>query len=152
MHNFLSIIVIAFTVTETPSPISPITNAPTGLEWLGPAVSVIGGVMVALIGGISLIWRRRQDRKEAIADKQADTESAIRPKVTDGWEEVRAARLETSMYYNLYRTFENLFYTVFSALRHLARVTRDTNPETVFEKDITDALAVVPPETTVNKK
>ena len=82
----------------------------------------------------------------------ADAAIAAQPKITDGWEEVRKARLEATNYYNLYRTFENLFYTVFTALRHLARMVRSAHPDHEFDKDIVDALAVVPPGTAEAKK
>ena len=112
----------------------------------------IGGVLVAAVGGVSLVWRRRQDRKDNLEDKVADAAIAAQPKITDGWEEVRKARLEATNYYNLYRTFENLFYTVFTALRHLARMVRSAHPDHEFDKDIVDALAVVPPGTAEAKK
>ena len=125
---------------------------PLNLDWLGPAITSIGAFIVAAIGGISLVWRRRQDRQEEQADRITDAELASQPKVTDGWDEVRAARLEASNYYNLYRTFENLFYTVFSALRHVTRSVRDAHPEEELPKDVLDALAIVPPDATDMKK
>ena len=129
----------------------PASNAPD-MAWLGPVVTVLGGVLVAAVGGVSLVWRRRQDHKDALEDKAVDAKIAIQPKITDGWEEVRAARLEASKYYNLYRTFENLFYTVFTALRHLARAVRTAHPDHQFDQDIVEALAVVPPGTAEVKK
>ena len=125
---------------------------PLNLDWLGPTISAIGAFIVAVIGSISLIWRRRQDRQEALTDRVTDSELAAQPKVTDGWDEVRAARLEASNYYNLYRTFENLFYTVFSALRHVTRTVRDAHPDEELPKDVLDALAIVPPDATDMKK
>lgn len=119
------------------------------LDWLGPTVTAIGGVLIAAVGGISLVWRRRQDRKDQVEDKKADAVIAIQPKVTDGWEEVRKARAEATTYYNLYRAFENLYYIVADALRKLARSVRDAHPEEVFDKDVVDALALKPPETDV---
>lgn len=129
----------------TPAPIPPGAD---NLSWLGPAVTAIGGVLVAMVGGASIVWRRRQDRKEVAIDRQADAEQAAQPKITDGWEEVRKARTEASQYYNLYRAFENLFYTAFGALRHLARTVRDAHPDQPLDKDVVDALAIVPPDTT----
>lgn len=128
----------------------PILSAdtPPDLNWLSTIVTAAGGVIIAMVGGASLVWRRRQDRKDAIADKKTDAEIAVTPKVTDGWEEVRLARAEASQYYNLYRLFENLFYTAFSALRHLARRVHEAHPDQKFDKDIVDALAIVPPDTT----
>lgn len=119
------------------------------LDWLGPAVTAIGGVLIAAIGGVSLVWRRRQDRKDQVEDRKADAVIAVQPKVTDGWEEVRKARAEATTYYNLYRAFENLYYIVADALRKLARSVRDAHPEEVFDKDVVDALALKPPETDV---
>lgn len=119
------------------------------LDWLGPTVTAIGGVLIAAVSGISLVWRRRQDRKDQVEDKKADAVIAIQPKVTDGWEEVRKARAEATTYYNLYRAFENLYYIVADALRKLARSVRDSHPEEVFDKDVVDALALKPPETDV---
>lgn len=125
-------------------PVPYIPAAPPDLEWLGPVAGALGTVVVATIGAISIVWRRKQDRR----DVQDDRLAGDAPKVTDGWDEVRAARLEASNYYNLYRTFENLFYTVFSALRHLAQKTREAHPDEVFAPDVLDALKTVPPDTT----
>jgi hypothetical protein len=122
-------------------------DTPPDLNWLGPVVTAIGGVLVAAVGGASLIWRRSQDRKDAKEDKAVDAEIAVQPKVTDGWEEVRKARAEATTYYNLYRVFENLYYTVAAALRHLARRVRDSHPEQEFDKDVIEALAIEPPQT-----
>ena len=130
----------------------PADSGGPDLSWLGPAVLATGSVLVALIGILSLIIKSRQDRKAAKSAAEDQAEIAVQPKVTDGWEEVRAARLEATKYYNLYRAFEDLYYVVSSALRHLARNVRDAHPEQVFDKDIAEALAVVPPETDVPKK
>lgn len=131
----------------TPAPV----NAPD-LSWLGPAIAAGGGAIVGIIGLVSVLLGRRQDRKNQHAASQDAAEIAVTPKITDGWEEVRQARQEASQYYLLYRTFENLFYTVFSALRHLVRSIRDAHPEQQFDQDVTDALAIVPPDTTDVKK
>ena len=145
MSAVLSTTVLTDLATATDS-----TNPAFG--WLGPLVSSIGAILVAGIGVASLLWRRRLDRKDLEQDRTIEAEIAGQPKVTDGWEEVRAARLEASTYYNLYRTFENLFYTVFSALRHLARSTRDEHPDQQFDQDVIDALAIIPPDTSEPKK
>jgi len=133
------------------APDDVVTNAPD-MGWLGPVVTAIASVLVATIGGVSLAWRRRQDRRETLEDKAADAATAAQPKVTDGWEEVRRARQEASNYYNLYRAFENLYYIVLGALRHLARTVRLEHPDQKFDQDIVDALAAVPPDTTTVKK
>lgn len=127
----------------TPVP-NPINENPPDLSWLGPTIAAGGGVIVGLIALISVLWSNRQKHKEAMVEKTADSQ----PTITDGWEEVRRARDEASEYYKLYRIFENLFYTVMSALRHLARVFRASQPDAVLDKDIVDALAIVPPDTT----
>ena len=135
-----------FSIVGVIDPITPpyVPVTPPNLEWLGPVAGTLGTIVVATIGAISIVWRRKQDRRDAQEDQLAGNQ----PKVTDGWEEVRTARLEASNYYNLYRTFENLFYTVFSALRHLAQKTRHDHPQEVFAPDVLDALAIVPPDTT----
>ena len=118
------------------------------LDWLGPVVSGVSAVLVGIVGAASLVWRRRQDRRDASEDRSADAAIAVQPTVSDGWDEVRQARKEATSYYNLYRAFENLYYIAFGALRHLARKTRDAHPDVEFEADIIEALATTPPDTT----
>lgn len=138
---------LMFAISADPTPYVP-AFAPN-LDWLGPVAGALGAIVVALIGGISIVWRRRQDKKDLAEDRISDSA----PKITDGWEEVRAARQEASRYYSLYRTFENLYYTAFSALRHLARKNRDTRPDEAFDQDVIDALATDPPDTSeITKK
>ena len=124
---------------------------PPDIGWLGPVATAGGGVIVAMIGGASIVWRRRQDRRDAVDDRHLDAEIAVQPRVTDGWEEVRKARAEATTYYNLYRAFEHLYYTCASALRKLARRVRDHHPEEEFDADIVAALALKPPETETGK-
>jgi len=112
------------------------------LSWLGPVATVVGGVLIAAIGGVATIWRRRQDRQDQVADKVVDK----LPSEKDGWQEVRAARAETSHYYKLYRIFEDLFYTVGTGLRALARTVHTAHPEQVFPQEVIDALAARPPD------
>lgn len=116
-------------------------TAPQDLSYLGPLVAAIGAVLVALVSGLAVVWRQHQDRKDVVVDR--DLEKL--PTEVDGWTEVRAARAEATRYYNLYRVFEDLYYTVSSALRHLARLVHDNHPDEQFSKDVTDALAVKPP-------
>lgn len=113
------------------------------LEWLGGAVTAIGGVLVAVIGGVALVWRRRQDRKDSVADTKAEKT----PTQKDGWAEVREARAEATRYYKLYRVFEDLYYAVASALRALARKVHEAHPEEPLDKHVTDAIAMKPPDT-----
>jgi hypothetical protein len=137
---------------STPAPIvNPINANPPDLNWLGPSILATGSILVALIGIVSLILGKRQDRKNKAAEQQGEAAIAVQPKITDGWEEVRTARAEATEYYKLYRTFENLFYVVFGALRHLARLFRTKNPDEPFDQDIVDALAVIPPDTDSNQ-
>jgi hypothetical protein len=119
------------------------------LTWLGVVVTAVGSLLVAVVGAISLVWRRRQDRKDQVEDKVTDAAIAVQPKVIDGWEEVRKARAEATRYYNLYRVFEELYYTVASAFRKLAKSVRDRHPDEEFDKDVVEALALKPPETNV---
>jgi hypothetical protein len=129
-----------------PAPDIPADSAPN-LQYLGILVPAVGAFLIALTGLVSNVWRRRQDRKDALEDKNADANIAAQPKITDGWEEVRKARLEATLYYNLYRAFENIFYTVFGAFKHLVRDTRNAHPDHEFSKDILDALKVDIPDT-----
>lgn len=115
---------------------------PPNLDWLGPVVTAIGGVLVAAVGGISLVWRRRQDRRESVEDKELDRA----PKEVDAYEEMRLARAEASRYYRLFRTFEDLFYSAHAALRFLARRVHDAHPEQELDKNVVEALALRPPE------
>ena len=121
-------------------------SAGLNLEWLGPIVTAVGGVIVAIIGGIAMIWRRRQERQDEQEDRAEEATASTQPKVVDGWSEVRAARAEATKYYNLYRTFEDMYFTVISALRGLVRSVREAHPEQKFSKEVVDALAVKGPE------
>jgi lysophospholipase L1-like esterase len=110
------------------------------LQWLGPAVTGAAAVVVAALGTIGLVWRRRQDR-------QAETEAQVAGKQAteaDEWSEVRLARQEATKYYNHYTTFRGLFYDVQQALRHLVRKLRDAHPDMNLDKDVVDALALKP--------
>lgn len=115
---------------------------PPNLDWLGPIATAIGAVLVSAVGGISLVWRRRQDRKESIEDKVLDAQ----PSVTDGWKEVNIARTEATRYYRLYRLFEDMFYTVHAALRALARKVHEHHPDEPLHEDVVKALALRPPD------
>lgn len=112
------------------------------LEWLVPALGIGGSIVVALIGAASLIWRRRQDRKDTLDDKLTDKA----PDVTDGWAEVRQARAEASRYYRLFRVFEELYYSVASALRFLSRKWHERLPEEPLDPEVVKALELRPPE------
>lgn len=118
---------------------------PDNLGWLGPVVTTAGAIVVAALGTVGLVWRRRQDRHAEVEDAARAAEAAKEPTETDGWAEVRAARAEATKYYNLYVFFRNLFYDVQSALRHLVRKIRDAHPDMELDKDVVDALALKPP-------
>lgn len=137
--------IFAFAIASS----GPNDGIPLNLDWIGPTVTAIGTVLVALVGGASLFWRRKQDAQIARQDKATDAVIAVQPTVTDGWEEVRQARMEASSYYNLYRAFENLFYSAFGALRFLARKVHDENPAEPFDQIVLDGLALIPPDTHV---
>lgn len=118
------------------------TDASDSLAWLGPIATAAGGVLVAMVGGVAMVWRRRQDRRDQLSDKSIDK----LPTEKDVWQEVRSARAETSHYYALYRIFEDLFYTVGTGLRVLARTVHQAHPEQVFPQEVIDALAARPPD------
>lgn len=104
------------------------------LSWLGPTASAAGGVIVASIAGASMLWRRRTAAKEKAT-----------PSPKDEWSETRSARAEASKYYSLYRTFEDLFYAVHSALRTMAKASHDAHPDQVIPDEVVKALALRPP-------
>lgn len=104
------------------------------LSWLGPTATAAGGVIVATIAGASLLFRRRTAAKEKAT-----------PSPKDEWSETRAARIEASKYYSLYRTFEDLFYAVHSALRTLAKASHDAHPDQPLPDEVLKALALRPP-------
>jgi hypothetical protein len=123
-------------------PVVAAAGGTLNLDWLGPVVTTAGVVIVGAITGVSAIIRRRQDRQESLEDKIIDKE----PSEKDGWAEVREARAEATKYYKLYRAFEDMYYAVASALRHLARSVHDAHPEKALGKDVVDALAIKPPD------
>lgn len=118
------------------------------LSYLGPLVTASGALLLAGVTAAAALWRRRQDRKDVTVDRDLER----LPTEADGWTEVRAARAEATKYYNFYRTFENLYYIAASALRHLVRTVHEAHPEQVFDKDVTDALAVKPPDVNEGEK
>lgn len=117
------------------------SNPPDGSEWVAPALLFAGGVIVALINGAALVWRRRQDKKAATEDKIVDKKATEK----DSWEEVRTARAEATHYYNLYRIFEDLFYGARNGLRSLANVFHSRNPDEKLSTDVMKALELSPP-------
>jgi hypothetical protein len=127
--------------------VDPSDAAAQNLDWLGPVVTAVGFVFVAIISGASGMWKSGQDRKSSKEDKAADLAGEHAPKVIDGWEEVRRARAEASSYYNLYRIFEEMYYTSMTALRKLSRRVREAHPEEEFDQSVIDALEAEPPET-----
>lgn len=113
-----------------------------GLYWVGPVITAVAALLVGTLSAISLLWRRRQDRRDVIADDKAGRV----PTEKDEWREVRDARAETSRYYRLYRTFEDLFYEAHSALRHLASDVHVDHPDQEFAPDVVKALGARPPD------
>jgi hypothetical protein len=114
------------------------------LDWLGPFATLVGGVLVALIGGISAVWRRKQDKK----DKRDEANEAAQPRVVDGWEEIREARTETTTYYKLMTIYRDMHHQTQAALRSLVRSIRKAHPDQEFEQDVIDALELRAPEPT----
>jgi len=110
------------------------------LSWLGPTVTGIAAILVAIVGAVGLVWRRRQDRKAEVENQQVARQASE----SDEWSEVRLARAEATKYYNLYTFFRNLFYDVQAALRHLVRKLRDAHPDMDLDKDVVEALALKP--------
>jgi hypothetical protein len=123
-----------------PAAVDP--DALPDLSWLSPAIGGAALVIVAAVNGVAALVRRRQDRQDALVDKSIEKQ----PTEKDEWSEVRAAREEASRYYNLMRWFESAYYTMHTALQHLARMIHDKHPDIELGKEVTDALALRPPE------
>lgn len=110
------------------------------LSWLGPVVLTTGSIIVALLGTIGLVWRRRQDADQHSADLVAGKTFSEKEEA----DALEQARGQATKYYNLYVFFRGLFYDVQQALRHLVRKLRDAHPDMELEKDVVDALALKP--------
>lgn len=110
------------------------------LTWLGLTVGAISTFLVAVVGTIGLVWRRRQDHTDAV---QAQ-ESSKQMSESEQDSALIQAREQATKYYNLYTFFRGLFYDVQQALRHLVRKLRDAHPDMNLDQDVVDALALKP--------
>lgn len=117
------------------------------LSWLGPTLLFLGGVIVAAINGAAVVWRRRQDKKDVVANTVAGKQMSE----VEEADEVRKARAEATRFYNYYVTFRSLFYQVQEALRHLVRRLGNAHPDMELGADVVDALALKGPDADTTK-
>lgn len=99
-----------------------------GPEWIAPIIAGIIAVATAVTAGLIGI---RNTRTNAVENRA--------PSANQAWNETDRARERM-------HAFEDLFYTVRSALKHLARTVTTDNPNFVFTKDVQEALTLEPPE------
>lgn len=97
-------------------------------EWIAPIIAgslaLITTVTAALIG-------IRNTRTNAVESRA--------PSANQAWNETDRARARMHQ-------FEDLFWMVLAALKHLARIVRQQHPEYEFTPDVVEALKAEPPE------
>lgn len=99
-----------------------------GPEWIAPSVAgILALITAAVVGFISI----RNTRTGAVEQRA--------PSATQAWGETDRARERM-------HAFEDLFYTVRSALKHLARNVKQDHPEYVLTQDVIEAMALEPPD------
>lgn len=98
-----------------------------GPEWIAPIIAGIIALVTAVIaGGIGI----RNTRTNAVENRA--------PSANQAWNETDRARERM-------HAFEDLFYTVRSALKHLVRTILSDRPDFVLTKDVVDAMNLEPP-------
>lgn len=105
-----------------------------GPEWIAPTITggllLITGVIAGLIG-------IRNTRTNAVENRA--------PTANQAWNETDRAR--TRMH-----EFEDRFWTVLSALKHLVRSVKQEHPDFVLTDDVVVALKIDPPDDLDEKK
>lgn len=120
---------------------------PPQIDWLTPVVTIAGPVLVAIVAGVSTVYRRRQDRDDTVADREAAKGLSEKDELS----EIDRARAQVIRYYDLYMAVRIAFDFVQSALRHLVRIVRDNHPDHEFDQEVIDALAMKPPSVAPEK-
>lgn len=111
-------------------------------DYLTPIIMTTGTVLVAALGAVGMVYRRRQDRLDAVADREAAKELSEK----EEFDVLKQARDEATRYYTLYVTFRDLYFTVRDALKHMVRLIQREHPDMELPPDVTNALQVHPPE------
>lgn len=122
--------------------IAAAADGDAGVDYLTPVIMTAGTVLVAALGVIGTVYRRRQDRQDAADDREAAKGLSEK----EEFDVLKQARDEATRYYTLYVTFRELFYSVRSALKHLVRLIQDEHPDMELPSNVTTALQVMPPE------
>lgn len=97
-------------------------------EWIAPVAAGVLALATAITGGLIAI---RNTRSGAVENRA--------PSTTQAWSETNRARAR--MY-----AFEDLFWTVLAALKHLHRDVKSAHPDFVISDDVAEALEIKPPE------
>lgn len=103
-------------------------------EWIAP--SITGGLLV-IAGTVAAIANIRNTRTGAV-ERRA-------PSAAEAWAETDRARAR--MY-----AFEDRFWTVLGALKHLVRAIKQRHPDFPITEDVAEALTLTAPEETEKEK
>lgn len=115
--------------------------------YLTPVVGLLGTVIVAAITTLGVVYRRKQDRQDAVSDREAAKGLSEKDEIA----EIDRARAEVLRYYDLYIAARIMLENVQSALRHLVRLIRDERPDYNFSHEVVNALEAIPPTIDHNK-
>jgi hypothetical protein len=105
-----------------------------GAEWVAP---LIAGSLGLATGVTAAVITYRNNRAGATENRA--------PTAAQAWVETDRARARM-------HAFEDRFWTVLSALRHLTRSIKRDHPDYVFTEDVVEALEIEPPEEADDKK
>lgn len=97
-------------------------------EWIAP---LIAGILALATGVTGALIGLRNTRTNAVENRA--------PTANQAWNETDRARARMHI-------FEDLFWKVLAALKHLARTVKQQHPDYVFTPDVVEALAAEPPE------
>jgi hypothetical protein len=99
-----------------------------GPEWIAPTIAGIIALATALTAGLISI---RNTRTGAVENRA--------PSANQAWNETDRARARM-------HAFEDRFWTVLAALKHLVRSLKQEHPNFVLTEDVVKALEIEPPE------
>lgn len=99
-----------------------------GTEWIAPTIT---GSLLLATGVIAGLITYRNNRTGAVENRA--------PSATEAWNETDRARARM-------HAFEDRFWAVLSALKHLVRSVKQQHPDHVFTEDVIEALKIEPPE------
>lgn len=97
-------------------------------EWIAP---LIAGILALVTGVTGALIGLRNTRTNAVENRA--------PSANQAWNETDRARERM-------HAFEDLFYAVRAALKHLIRTVRERHPDFEFPPDVDAAVALEPPD------